>query len=590
MFKPKLSYIKIVKINIFLSIIFLTSIIYSQEFGSLPELNEELKGKTFKELFIDFKKIKNDSLKIIYSNYYLNEARKENDTANIVRGFYMVSQLEEKNYLNILDSIIVYSKNLNHHYYPWVAYRGKGTYYFKNRDFKKSLDNHIIALNLAKEHQKKKQEITTKISIGLLKERIGKHQEALKIFKECYQYKSKKFGSKPFDSLTKVQGRNYLNLMNLLANSYRKNGFSDSATFINRRFNRYSKFDRAKKQIAISRLSQAEIHLERKEFSAAIDSCNKALSELIIFKDTKNLAVSYYVLGMAKNGLSITEESINDLKKMDSIFGVLNDLSPDLRKGFKLLINNAKRKKDYKNQLYYVERLLKFDSIIHNNYAYISEGFVNKVEKPNLIKTQKILQKKLLKSKNQFSSSIQILFLVILISIVVFVIIKRRHITEKKRLENKYKEKFDNLLKDQNQTKLDSKPKTEINKSEKNDIGIPSDIVEKILKKLEQFESQNRFTDPDINATNLAKKFGTNPNYLGKIIKFHKGKTFRSYLSDLRIELSLYYLRNDPTFRNYSILGIANEVGFKNAEPFSKAFHSKIGIYPSEFVSKLKEM
>ena len=36
-------------------------------------------------------------------------------------------------------------------------------------------------------------------------------------------------------------------------------------------------------------------------------------------------------------------------------------------------------------------------------------------------------------------------------------------------------------------------------------------------------------------------------------------------------------------FRKFTIVAIANEVGFNNAESFSKSFHTKAGIYPSYF-------
>jgi len=79
----------------------------------------------------------------------------------------------------------------------------------------------------------------------------------------------------------------------------------------------------------------------------------------------------------------------------------------------------------------------------------------------------------------------------------------------------------------------------------------------------------------------------TNPNYLSKIINHYHQKNFRAYLREIRINYVISELKNNKKFRLYSIKGIAEEIGFKGAESFSKAFHEKTGLYPSYFIKKL---
>ena len=119
-------------------------------------------------------------------------------------------------------------------------------------------------------------------------------------------------------------------------------------------------------------------------------------------------------------------------------------------------------------------------------------------------------------------------------------------------------------------------------------IGISKEIVKSVLIALEELENNNTFLDNEITLNSLSKLYNTNSNYLSKIINTYKEKNFSTYISDLRIAYCLEKLKNDTTFRKYSIKAIAFEVGFNNTESFSKAFFKKTEIYPSYFIKELE--
>ena len=119
-------------------------------------------------------------------------------------------------------------------------------------------------------------------------------------------------------------------------------------------------------------------------------------------------------------------------------------------------------------------------------------------------------------------------------------------------------------------------------------IGISKEIVKSVLIALEELENNNTFLDNEITLNSLSKLYNTNSNYLSKIINTYKEKNFSTYISDLRIEYCLEKLKNDTTFRKYSIKAIAFEVGFNNTESFSKAFFKKTEIHPSYFIKELE--
>ena len=115
-------------------------------------------------------------------------------------------------------------------------------------------------------------------------------------------------------------------------------------------------------------------------------------------------------------------------------------------------------------------------------------------------------------------------------------------------------------------------------------------VAKDLLSKLEEFEKDLTFLDSTLNRDIVAKKMNTNIVYLSKTINEYMGKNYTSYINDLRIDYVINKLKDkDKVFLNYSIKAIAQEVGFKNSEPFSKAFFKKTGMKPSFFIKSLKK-
>ena len=118
-------------------------------------------------------------------------------------------------------------------------------------------------------------------------------------------------------------------------------------------------------------------------------------------------------------------------------------------------------------------------------------------------------------------------------------------------------------------------------------IPVSKEIMDAVLLKLNAFEQQKGYLSTSINLNSLSKILDTNSSYLSKIINNTKGKTFKNYLNDLRIENALQELKNNPQNKKFTIEAIAFDLGFKSAESFSKKFKSAYGMYPSKFMKNL---
>ncbi|WP_299108877.1 helix-turn-helix domain-containing protein [uncultured Tenacibaculum sp.] len=127
-----------------------------------------------------------------------------------------------------------------------------------------------------------------------------------------------------------------------------------------------------------------------------------------------------------------------------------------------------------------------------------------------------------------------------------------------------------------------------LDKKIKNEIHISQEVVDSILKGLEDFENEKQYTLQSITLNSLAKKLNTNTNYLSKVVNHYKEMSYTNYLNTLRINNIVEELYSNPKIRKFTIKAIAQEAGYSNSDSFSKVFYKLKGENPSEFIKKLK--
>lgn len=125
---------------------------------------------------------------------------------------------------------------------------------------------------------------------------------------------------------------------------------------------------------------------------------------------------------------------------------------------------------------------------------------------------------------------------------------------------------------------------------ETNSSEVSAEVTIQILEGLKKLEKQEYFLKQDCNSYNVAKKINTNTSYLSKVINSHYGKNFNTYINDLRINYAIVRLRNDVIFRSYSIQSIAEEIGYKSADSFTKYFKKDTGLNPSFYIKEIKNI
>ncbi|WP_159439404.1 helix-turn-helix domain-containing protein [Tenacibaculum agarivorans] len=464
------------------------------------------------------------------------------------------------------DSIIKLSSKIHFEdeFYPKDAYQTKGDFFFKKKDYKRALKNYLKVSEYAKKYKNDYLTYSNNRNIAFIKRITGNYEIAIKLQKQNLNYLMNR---------DKLDTTSYLNTLVSLANVFNDAHISDSAFYYNKLGIRESlKFKKNKYYNHFSINNGITLYLKG-EYKKAIDTINKYSTYFEKFKSKKNLSFAYYYCGKAYLKINDKPKAINYFKKTDTIFIKYGNLYPFMRKNYVHLVDYYKEKKDLNNHLIYLNKLIKFDSLLHSQDIYLNKELIEKYDIPKLRQEKKVILNTM-KNKDKISFSIifSISSILILISILLLYQIK---------LKINYKKRFNSII--------DEKKKEKKIKHEEtiNNLNVPKKIVEEILISLESFEKSTKYTNKDLTLVSLSKEYSTNTNYLSKVINHYKKKNFSNYLNELRIEYAIEKMKNDLIFRKYTIKAIAEEVGFKSSESFSKAFYKLKGIKPSYFLKEL---
>ncbi|WP_075343034.1 helix-turn-helix domain-containing protein [Tenacibaculum agarivorans] len=112
------------------------------------------------------------------------------------------------------------------------------------------------------------------------------------------------------------------------------------------------------------------------------------------------------------------------------------------------------------------------------------------------------------------------------------------------------------------------------------DKGIAKEMIDKITLGLEEFKNQELYLNADITISKLAKEFQISSHVLSQFMNNNLGKSFSSYINELRIEKAKTLLCSQ---KGYSIENIGYESGFNSKSTFYTTFKKITGITPSEY-------
>ncbi|MEE9372555.1 MAG: helix-turn-helix domain-containing protein [Saprospiraceae bacterium] len=119
---------------------------------------------------------------------------------------------------------------------------------------------------------------------------------------------------------------------------------------------------------------------------------------------------------------------------------------------------------------------------------------------------------------------------------------------------------------------------------------LPPSETSELSSKTEQYYtrlkelmiSEKLYQDDNLNMTTLSKKTGLSNSYLSQIINQKEGKNFFDFVNEYRID-EVKARMKDRDYNHYTILGIAQNAGFKSKSTFNSFFKKSTGLTPSEY-------
>ncbi|MGS2737832.1 helix-turn-helix domain-containing protein [Sinomicrobium sp. M5D2P17] len=553
---------------------FFISFIHCQEDGRRL-LFDSLSMYTYEELENKFNYFRHDTIRSrAYAMEYLKRAKDNKDTLKQADAYTLFSKIYEPPISEkYADSIISLTKDLDDFTYPAKGYTIKAYALRLMGKYKEALDLYLQAHQHTLKRNNTLQQLYIKYQIGILKNDIGEHEDALPAFKD-YIREIRKL----YEKDRKKHVYTYTRALYGLGDSYNRNGLYDSAIAVNQIGMDISLEEKNALNPAYFRMSNGITEYFKQNYSESIEESIKAAEGMKKVGDSGNLIICYMCIGKSYIEQGQYDSVVPYYEKIDSIVKATADIFPDLREVYEFLIDYYKNKGNAQKQLEYVEDLIHVDSVIWNNYKHLSKNIKKKYDTPRLILEKDQLIGRLEKGNNTFRISIIILLMAVLtISLLMYIFYRKQRI---------YRKKFDQLIKEQ------PSPNKKLKKIDPKDVEEPNiseEALNNIRKKLEAFVKNKEFLRNDISLNSLAKSMDSNPKYLAMVIKYYEQKNFINYINDLKINYVIDELKNNPSFRKYSIKAIGQEIGFNNSQSFSRAFLKKTGIYPSYFIQELEK-
>ena len=584
-------------------LLLISNLIYAQNdiVNTLKNLNyTELKNR-FDHYYNEDKVLESK----IVSRYYLQKAKKENNNTEIAEGYILAHFNEDFPIaMKYIDSLTLVTKKIEGNLYPARTYITKGNLYYKHDHLKAALDNYILGLEYAKKHKNPKQIAYANMNIAYLNSYMGKNLEAAKTFRS-YLYS---------DDITDEDQRNQMRVS--LIYCYIEMNKIDSAniliqeglksTFVNK--NKYNTHQYS--------YLNGYAHLKLKKYETAIAELSKAYDYFSSINDNNENYV-LYSLGSSYDGLGNKEKAVQYFSILDTNILKSNITFLELREVYTYLINYYKEQGNEEKQLYYIERFLKVDKKLDEQFKYLSTEMPKKYDVPNILQEKESIINDLKNRKKILYASIGLLLLIL--SLITYLYYKSKRTVRKHKkiaqdlinsIETSSTQKLTSHFKEieasnnhenetiiftegiENQVAVEMQVTQVQNKEEKESKTgkvLPEDVAKSILDDLEIFESKEMFLRKGITLASLAKNIKTNTAYLSEVINTYKEKNFAAYLNDLRIEYALIKLVKDKKFRSYKLSVIAEELGYNNEQAFSLAFKKKTGTPLSIYLKEIEK-
>ena len=487
-------------------------------------------------------------------------------------GYFFYKNRDYKRSLFYFDEALSFLKSPGSNRQLYEIYMYKGNAYLNSWKNLEAIEMYYLALDIAEGAQNIDQVILVQTNIALIRRRMNQLDKALSVCKNSLRYMSEN---------DREDSQMYANMLTIISETYLDMKAYDSVLY-------YADIG-IKKSIAIDhydaladlKTKKGIVFYEEGEYSRALTYLADA-EKLLIIKDVKEK--KYIINTLYFQAASFFKQELYEKakSKLLQIISLTGDTKANTRIiDTYLLLADCYRILGNADQatLWYQNYIVLNEKSQNDKTQTITKIHEKDAEELG-IKIEKLVENQ--RKRKIYLKSTLITSITLAVLLVSFLLFYFRKQTANKR-------KFEELIQTITALKHTKKPTTS-NQAITKEIIIDDKKTKQVLKHLDKMEEQAYFLNTDCNLRSMAKKAKTNATYLTKIINTAKAKNFNDYINDLRIEYVLKRLKEDKTFRLFSIKSIANEIGYKSDYSFTKHFKAKTGLNPSYYIKKIKEL
>lgn len=552
-----------------------------------------LKNTSLHPLVLQFYKLQvTDSIraaivaKHIKNTYIKSENAKEIAGAAITLAIWEETLGNFDASLALLEKGITISRAIQNDSILYLGLLRKGVTNYYQANYKSSLESYYEALTIAKKQKNKKREIFVENNIALVRMQANDKTGAIELFLKIIE----KIKKEPSLITPNEELDIYLNL----CGAYIYLEDYDAATLYCEqgaalKVDTYDPIDKVHFLSAFAEI--ARHHKEYKKSHRLLDEAEEIMQKRV-GRENLEIFLKFY-----------RSKSYFDEKKYQLAVDEL------------LKIEEIKNHYDYSNEILSIQRMYYYLAKSYKQLGNTEEAikYYDKAQQindanekrrdqlnTNLVKKYDLVELKAeiegLEKKSKRTTFFYIIGMLVLGIIIVGLLLFNR------KQQRKNKQRFETLMNELEKKRQKDKVSSEEKQADIQGVvtAKPKEIpkekpakidpkIAEILKKLDEFEEKELFLSQDSTLVEVAKKIQTNTTYLSKVINTYKEKSFTSYITDLRVNYAIERLSYDRKFRSFTIDAIAQEIGFKRSESFSKAFKVKTGLYPSYFIKELEK-
>ncbi|WP_245591229.1 helix-turn-helix domain-containing protein [Aquimarina latercula] len=105
---------------------------------------------------------------------------------------------------------------------------------------------------------------------------------------------------------------------------------------------------------------------------------------------------------------------------------------------------------------------------------------------------------------------------------------------------------------------------------------------------LDVMQRKALYKDPKLSIHKLSQELNIPRQYISEVLNIHFGKSFQDFVNEYRVEAFVKNLKNDQSGQ-FTLFGLANEVGFNSKSTFNATFKKIKGLTPSQFKKSLTQ-